>query len=173
MGCRSRRLILGLNSRQQPTFGQLLNKYTKTVQQDRPLKKRPHSPPRRGNDSPPRRDFIRRRGDHPQFPPQKVYATMPWSPPASNVVNPVWEHEGIWLQCFPMPYPPPCQRKERPRMPIYDRLGQHQSGPVPQPQPVRPVSTEAGTVRSSTDGISCREEEVRGGTRSYSREGQG
>ena len=108
--------IQGRRANQGPTFGQLLNKYTKIVQQDRPLKKRPHSPPRRGNDSPPRRDFIRRRGDHPQFPPQKVYATMPWSPPASNVVNPVWEHEGIWLQCFPMPYPPPYQgRKDQGR----------------------------------------------------------
>ena len=45
----------------------------------------------------------------------------------------------MWLQCFPMPYPPPYQREERPRMQVHDRLGQNQSGPVPQPQPVRPV----------------------------------
>ena len=89
--------LQGRRRNQGPTFGQLLNKYTKAVQQDRPLKKRPHSPPRRGNASPPRREFIRRSSNYPQFPPQKVYATMPWSPPASNAVNPVWEHEGIWL----------------------------------------------------------------------------
>ena len=116
-----------------------MNKYTKTVQQDRPLKKRPRSPPRRGNASPPRREFVRRRGDHPQFPPQKVYATMPRSPPASNAVNPVWEHEEIWLQCFLMPYPPPYQREERPRTPVHDRLGAHQSGSAQQAPPVRPV----------------------------------
>jgi len=102
--------LQGRRTNQGPTFGQLLNKYTKAVQRDRPLKKRPHSPPRRGNASPPRREFIMRKSDYPQFPPQKVYATMPWSPPASNAVNPVREHEGIWLQCFPMPYPPPYQR---------------------------------------------------------------
>ena len=103
--------LQGRRANQGPTFGQLLNKYTKAVQQDRPLKKRPRSPPHRDNASPPRREFISHRGDHPQFPPHKVYATMPWSPPASNAVNPVWEHEGIWLQCFPMPYPPPHQRE--------------------------------------------------------------
>ena len=92
--------LQGRRTNQGPTFGQLLNKYTKAVQQDRPLKKRPHSPPRRGNASPPKREFIRRRSNYPQFPPQKVYASMPWSPPASNAVNLVWEHEGIWLQCF-------------------------------------------------------------------------
>ena len=119
-----------------------MNKYTKAVQQDWPLKKRPRSPPHRGNASPPKKKFVRRRGDHPQFPPQKVYATMPWSLPASNAVNPVWEHEGIWLQCFPMPYPLPYQREERSRTPVHDQLGPHQSGPVPQPQSVRPVVYE-------------------------------
>ena len=117
----------------------MLNKYTNTVQQDRPLKKRSRSPPRRGNASPPRREFIRRRGDYPQFPPQKVYATKPWSPPASNAVNPVWEHEGIELQYFPMPYPPPHQREDRSRTPVHDRLGPHQSGLAQQVPPVRPV----------------------------------
>ena len=112
--------VQGRSGNQGPTFGQFLNKYTKAVQQDRPLKKRPRSPPRRSNTSSPRMEFIRRRGDYPQFPPHKVYATMPWSPPTSNVVNPVWEHEGIWLQCFPMPYPPPHRREERPRMPVHD-----------------------------------------------------
>ena len=70
--------LQGRRTNQGPTFGQLLNKYTKAVQQDWQLKNRPHSPPRRGNASPPRREFIRRRSDYPQFPPQKVYATMPW-----------------------------------------------------------------------------------------------
>jgi len=78
--------LQGRRTNQGPTFGQLLNKYTNAVQQDRPLKKRPRSPPRRGNASPPRREFIRRKGDHLLFPPQKVYATMPWSPPASDAV---------------------------------------------------------------------------------------
>ena len=131
--------LQGRRANQGPTFGQLLNKYTKAVQQDRPLKKRPRSPPRRGNASPPRSEFTRHRGDYPQFPPQKVYATMPWSPPASNAVNLVCEHEGIWLQCFPMPYPPPYQREERSRTPVHDRLGAHQSGPAQQASPVRPV----------------------------------
>ena len=124
--------VQGRSANQGPTFGQLLNKYTKAVQQDRPLKKRRRSPARRGNASPPRREFIRRRGDHPQFSPQQFYE-MPWAPPASNAINLVWEHEGIWLQCFPMPYPPPYQREECPRTLVHDLLGPHQSGSAPQP----------------------------------------
>ena len=121
------------------TFGQLLNKYTKAVQRDRPLKKRPHSPLRQGNAPSPRRESSRCQSDFPQFPPQKVYATMPWAPPASNAINPMWEHEEIWMQCFPMPYPPPYQRKERPRIPVHDRLGPLQSDPVQQAPSVRSV----------------------------------
>ena len=129
----------GRSANQGPTFGQLLNKYTKAVQQEWPLKKRPRSPPRQGTVASPRRDYNRRRGDFPPFPPQKVYATMPWAPPTSNATNPVWEHEGIWMQCFPMPHPPPYQREERSRTPVHDRLGSHQSGLAQQATPVRPV----------------------------------
>ena len=38
-----------------------------------------------------------------------------------------------------MPYPPPYQREERSRTPVYDRLGAHQSGLAQQAPPVRPV----------------------------------
>jgi len=115
---------------QKPTFNLLLNKYTKTVQNDRPLKKRPRSPPRQDRPASPRGKFSRRRGDVVTlYPPQKMYATMPWMPPASNATNPVWEHEGIWMQCFPMPYPPHYQG-ESSRVPVHDRLGPRQSGPV-------------------------------------------
>lgn len=64
---------------------------------------------------------------------------MPWSPPASNAVNPVWEHEGIWLQCFPMPYPPPYQREERSRTLVHDQLGPHKFGLTQRAPPIRPV----------------------------------
>ena len=87
--------IQGKMVAQKPTFGQLLNKYTKAVQLDRPLKKRSWSPPRRGG-SPIREGPNKHRGDAVTvFPPQRAYATMPWIPPASNATNPVWEHEGV------------------------------------------------------------------------------
>ena len=70
-----------------------------------------------------------------------MYATMPWVPPGSNATNPAWEHEGIWMQCFPMPYPPHYQG-ESSRVPVHDRLGPCQSGPVQQAAPVRPVATD-------------------------------
>ena len=66
---------------------------------------------------------------------------MPWVPLASNASNPAWEHEGIWMQCFPMPYPPHYQG-ESSRRPVHDRFGPHQSGPVQQAVPVRPVTTD-------------------------------
>ena len=141
------------------TFGQLLNKYTEAIQRDRPLKKRPCSPPHHGNASPPRREFSRRRVDFPQFPPQQIY-TMPWAQPASNAVNLVWEHEVIWLQCFPTPYPPPYQREEGSRMPVHDRLGPRKSGPAPRARPVRPV-LEIGAICFSVVGILCEGEEAR------------
>ena len=62
---------------QKPTFGQLLNKYTNAVRQDRPLKKRSWSPPRRGG-SPMREGPNKHRGDAVTvFPLQRAYATMP------------------------------------------------------------------------------------------------
>ena len=103
---------------------------------------RPRSPPRQDCLVSPRREFSRRRGDVVTlYPPQKMYATMPWVPPASNVTNPAWEHEGIWMKCFPMPYPPHYQG-EGSRVPVHDRLGPRQSGPVQQTAPVRPVATD-------------------------------
>ena len=133
--------VQGRTANQKPTFNQLLNKYTKAVQNDRPLKKRPRSPPRQDRPASPRRESSRRRGDVVTlYPPQKMYATMPWMPPASNATNPAWEHGGIWMQCFPMPYPPHYQG-ESSRMPVHDRLGPRQSGPGQQVTPVRPVHT--------------------------------
>ena len=74
---------------QKPTFNQLLNKYTKAVQKDQPLKGRSRSPPCQYRPASPRRESSRRRGEVTMsFPPQKVYATMPWVPPASNTINP-------------------------------------------------------------------------------------
>ena len=45
------------------------------------------------------------------------------------------------MQCFPMPYPPHYQG-ESSRVPVHDRLGPHQSGPVQQAAPVRPVTSD-------------------------------
>ena len=87
--------VQGKFANQKPTFGQLLNKYSKAVQQDQPLKKRSWSPPHRGG-SPMRDGPNKRRGDVVTvFPPQKAYASMPWMPPVSNATNLVWEHEGV------------------------------------------------------------------------------
>ena len=111
--------VQGRVATQKPTFGQLLNKYTKAVQQVRPLKKRSWSPPRGGSPIL-RGEPSKHMGDiHPVFPPQKVYATMPWIPPASNSTIPVWQNEGVWMQCFPMPYPPPYHG-EHSRTPVHD-----------------------------------------------------
>ena len=60
------------------------------------------------------------------FPPQRAYATMPWMPPASNATNLVWEHEGVWMQCFPMSYPL-HYHGEGSRTLVHDRLGLRQS----------------------------------------------
>jgi len=88
--------VQGRAANQKPTFNQLLNKYTKAVQNDRPLKKRPRSPPCQDRPASPRRESSRRRGDVVTlYPPQKMYATMPWMPPASNATNPAWQHGGI------------------------------------------------------------------------------
>ena len=45
------------------------------------------------------------------------------------------------MQCFPMPYPPHYQG-ESSRVPVHDRLGSRQSGPVQQAAPVRPVTSD-------------------------------
>jgi hypothetical protein len=73
--------VQGRVVKQKPTFDQLLNKYTKAVPKDRPLKKKPRSPLRQGKLG----EFRKLRGDVTTlFSTQKVYATMPWAPPASD-----------------------------------------------------------------------------------------
>jgi len=133
--------VQGRVATQKPTFGQLLNKYTKAFQQDRPLKKRSWSPLRQGG-SPMREEPNKRRGDVVTvFPPQRANATMPWMPPASNATNPLWEHKGVWMQCFPMPYPS-HHHGEGSRMLVHDRLGPRQSGQQQHAAPVRPVQPD-------------------------------
>ena len=93
--------------KQKLTFDQLLNKYAKAVLKDRPLKTRTRSPLHQGKPAYPRGEFSkRRRHVTTLFPPQKVYSTIPWMPPASDSSCPTWEHEGIWMQCYPMPHSP-------------------------------------------------------------------
>ena len=111
--------VQGRTANQKSTFNQLLNKYTKAVQNDRPLKKRPQSPPRQDRPVSPRRESSRHRGDVVTLYPPQMCATMPWVPPASNATNPAWEHEGMWMQCFPMPYRPHYQG-ESSRVPVHD-----------------------------------------------------
>ena len=55
--------VHGSFTKQNLTFAQLLNKYTKTVPKDRPLEKQPSSPPRQGKHSSPRGESSKRRGD--------------------------------------------------------------------------------------------------------------
>ena len=109
--------------KQKLTFDQLLNKYAKTIPKDRSLKKTPRSPLHQGKPAYPRGEFSKRRGDVTTlFPPQKVYSTMPWAPSASDSSCPTWEHEGIWLQCYPMPFSPSHQRGGNFRRLVFDRL---------------------------------------------------
>ena len=74
------------------------------------------------------------------FPPQKAYA-MPWMPLASNATNPVCEHEGVWMQCFNMPYPPHYQG-EGSKTPVHDQLDPRQSGQQQHDASVRPVQPD-------------------------------
>jgi len=137
--------------KQKLTFDQLLNKYTKVVPKDRPLKKGPSSPPRHGKRFSPEGESSKRRSDSTTaFPPQKGYGTTPWASSASDFSYPAWEHEGIWMYCYPMLHTPFYQRDEDQRLvfdrvtrPVHDQLGPHQSGQRWQPAPVRPVSSEA------------------------------
>ena len=55
--------VHGSFTKQKLTFVQLLNKYTKAVPKDRPLKKEPSSPSRQGKRSSPRGESSKRRGD--------------------------------------------------------------------------------------------------------------
>jgi hypothetical protein len=133
-----------------PTFDQLLNKYEnrKAILRDRPLKKRPRSPSRQDRPSSSRGESYKRRGDVTTlFPPQEVYATMPWAPSPSDSSYPTWAHEGICMQCYPVPYPPFRQGEEDHRRSVlerlarsaHDRLGSRQSGQEQQPATVRLV----------------------------------
>ena len=137
--------------KQKVTFDQLLNKYAKTIPKDRSLKKTPRSPLHQGKPAYPTREFSKPRGDDTTlFPLQKVYSTMPWVSPASDSSCPMWEHEWIWMQCYPMPHLPSHQRGGKFRRPIFDRLarpvhdqsGYHQLGQRQQPAPVRLVTTD-------------------------------
>ena len=47
----------------------------------------------------------------------------------------------MWMQCFPMPYPPHYQG-ESSRVPVHDRVGPRQSGPVLQDAQVRSVTMD-------------------------------
>ena len=88
--------VRGKVEKQKLTFDQLLNKYTKAVPKDRPLKKESSSSPCQGKHSSPRRESSKRRSDSTTvFPPQKVYATTPWAPSALGFSYPAWEHEGF------------------------------------------------------------------------------
>ena len=113
-----------------------MNKYTKAIPKDWPLKKRPRSPPRQDMPTSPSGESSKCRGDVTTlFPPLRVYATMPWLLPASDSSCPAWEHGGFWMRCYPMSRPPPYQREGESRghvfdrlwWPVHDRLGQRQS----------------------------------------------
>ena len=141
----------GSFTKQKLTFAQLLNKYTKAIPKDRPVKKISKSPLRQGKTSSPRGGFSKCRGDVTiQFPPQSAYINMPWVSSTSDSFCPTWEHEGVWMQCCPMPHPPSHQRGgyfrrhvfDRFSRPVHDRLGHHQSGRGADPVPVRPVRTD-------------------------------
>jgi hypothetical protein len=157
--------------KQKLTFDQLLNKYARAVPKGRSLKKTPKAPLHQGKPASPRGEFSEHRGDVTTlFPLQKVYPTMPWAPPASDSSCPMWEHDGIWMQCYPMPHPPSHPSGGNFRrlvfdmlsQPVHDRLGSHQSSPRQKPTPIRPVPSRIRSVSFSNTGISCQGEERRG-----------
>ena len=109
--------------KQKLTFDQLLNKYAKAIPKDRSLKKTPRSPLHQGKPAYPRGEFSKRRGDVTTlFPPQKLYPTMPWAPSALDSSCSMWEHEGIWMRCYPMPHPLSYQTGGNFRRSVFDRL---------------------------------------------------
>src|SRR6185436_18034619 len=139
--------VQGSSTKQKLTFAQLLHKYTKTVPKVRPLKKESSSPPHQEKRSSPRGESSKRWGDSTTaFPPQKMCTTTPWAPPASGFSCPTWGHEGIWMYCYLMLYPPSHHREEDHRRPVFgkvarpvhDRLRSNQSGQRRQPTPIRP-----------------------------------
>ena len=123
--------------RQKSTFDQLLSKYKKAVPKDWPVKKISRSPLRQGKPSPPRGGSSKHRGDvTTKFSPQSIYVDMPWVSSASDSFCPTWGHEGVWMQCYPMPHPSSHQSGgyfrrpvfDRFSRPVHDRLGPRQSG---------------------------------------------
>ena len=149
------------------TFDQLFNKYTKAVPKDRSLKIKPRSPLHQGKPAYPRGEFSKRRGDVTTlFPHQKVYPTMPWAPSASDSSCSMWEREGIWMQCYPMPHPLSYQTGGNFRRPVFDRLarpvhdqsGYHRLGQRQQPAPVRPVPPGTRSISFSKTGVPCQGE---------------
>ena len=133
-------------TKQKLTFAQLLNKYTKSVPKDRPLKKEPSSPPRQGKRSSPRGESSKRRGDSTiVLPPQKVYATTSWASPASGFSCPIWGHEGIWMYCYPMLYPPSHHREEDHRRPMFSKMTTS-ARPIGTP----PIRSEAAACTGQT-----------------------
>ena len=113
----------GKVEKQKLTFDQLLNKYMKAVPKDQPLKKESSLSPCQGKRSSPRRESSKHRSDNTTlFPLQKVYATMPWAPLASDFSYPAWEHEGFWMDCYLMLHPPSHRREEDHRRPVFDRV---------------------------------------------------
>ena len=115
--------LQGSFTKQKLTFAQLLNKYTKAVPKDRPLKKEPSSPSSQGKRSSPRGESSKRRGDSTTvLPPQKVYAATSLASSASGFSCPTWGYEGIWMYCYPMLHPPPHRREEDHRRPVFGRV---------------------------------------------------
>ena len=115
--------VQGGVTKHKPTFDQLLNKYTKAVPKDRPLKKISRSLPRQGKPSSPRGRSSKHRDDvATKFPPQRVYVNMTWASSASDFSCPTWEHKGVWKQCYPMLHPSSHQRGEYFRRPMFDRF---------------------------------------------------
>ena len=128
----------------------MLNKYKKAVSKDRPVKKISRSPLRQGKPSSPRGESSKRRGDvTTKFPPQSLYINMSRVSSASNSFCPTWGHEGVWMQCYPMPHPSSHQSGgyfrtlfDRFSRPVHDRLGPRQSGQQQHAAPVRPVQPD-------------------------------
>ena len=115
--------VQGSFTKQKVTFAQLLNKYTKAIPKDRPLKKESSSPPHQGKRSSTRGESSKFRGESTTvFPPHKVYAATPWVSPALGFSCPAWGHEGIWMYCYPMLYPPSHHREEDHRRPVFGKV---------------------------------------------------
>ena len=47
---------------------------------------------------------------------------MPWAPLASDSSHPTWEHEGIWMQYYPMLHPSSHKWDGDSKGPVFERL---------------------------------------------------